>query len=59
MDEDVVREILMDWEYSPDNETLVYQTLFGCAQRFKEYSGIRSWLTLQDDVPATRAAYQI
>ena len=51
MDEGVVRAIIEDWDYCPDNKTLVYQTLFGCAQRFKEYSGIRSWLLLQDDIP--------
>lgn len=51
IDEGSVRAILMDWEYCPDNETLVYQTLFGCASRFKEYSGIRAWIAQQDDIP--------
>ena len=50
MDEGVVRGILMDWDYCPDSETMVYQTLFGCAGRFKQYSGIRSWIAQQDDI---------
>lgn len=56
MDEGVVRGILMDWEYCPDNETLIYQTLFGCANRFKQYSGVRSWLSMQDDIPECQTA---
>lgn len=51
MDEGSVRAILMDWDYCPDSTTLVYQTLFGCAERFKQYSGIRTWIALQDDIP--------
>lgn len=43
MDEATVRAVIADWDYSPDNDTLVYQTLFGCADRFRTYSGIRAW----------------
>lgn len=41
MDEESVRAVLADWDYCPDKNTLVYQTLFGCASRFRSYSGIR------------------
>lgn len=47
MDEDVVRSILADWAYCPDEKTLVYQTLFGCAERFKAYSGVRVYADLE------------
>lgn len=46
IDEGSVRGILADWEYCPDADTLVYQTLFGCADRFRSYSGIRVWADL-------------
>lgn len=48
MDEGSVRGVLVDWEYCPDENTLVYQTLFGCADRFRSYSGIRAWAQLTD-----------
>lgn len=50
IDEESIRAILMDWDYCPDSETLVYQTLFGCANRFKQYSGVRTWLTMDNDI---------
>lgn len=46
MDEPSIRAVLADWDYCPDKDTLVYQTLFGCADRFNQYSGIRVFLTL-------------
>ena len=46
MDEGSVRGVLEDWEYCPDENTLVYQTLYGCADRFRTYSGIRVWSNL-------------
>lgn len=46
MDDGAVRGVIKDWEYSPDANTLVYQTLFGCADRFRSYSGIRVWVDL-------------
>jgi len=50
IDELSVRSILVDWDYCPDADTLVYQTLFGCAERFRSYSGIQVCLdTTVDD----------
>lgn len=46
MDELTVRAILADWEYCPNEDTLVYQTLFGCTERFRTYSGVRVWADL-------------
>lgn len=46
MDELSVRGVLSDWEYCPDENTLVYQTLFGCAERFRSYRGIRVYADL-------------
>lgn len=46
IDEGTVRAVLADWDYCPDEDTLVYQTLFGCADRFRSYSGIRVWADL-------------
>jgi len=46
MDELSVRTVLEDWEYCPNDDTLVYQTLFGCADRFRSYSGIRVYADL-------------
>ena len=40
IDELSVRAIIADWEYSPNEDTLVYQTLFGCAERFETFLGI-------------------
>jgi len=46
MDEATVRAIIADWEYAPAENTLMYQTIFGCADRFRQYSGIRVWADL-------------
>lgn len=46
MDEPTVRGILKDWAYCPDENTLVYQTLFGCSDRFRSYSGIQAYVHL-------------
>lgn len=46
MDDGTVRGILMDWDYSPDSHTLVYQTLYGCAERFDESNAVRVWRDL-------------
>jgi hypothetical protein len=37
-----IRAILADWDYCPNAHTPVYQTLFGVADRFRAYSGIRA-----------------
>jgi hypothetical protein len=50
MDEPVLRSIIADWEFSPDADTLVYQTLFGQADRFRSYSGVQAYLALDDIV---------
>lgn len=49
IDEGSVRAIIADWDYCPDENTLVYQTLFGCADRFRSYSGIRLWADLTNE----------
>lgn len=49
MDEGSVRAVIVDWDYCPDENTLVYQTLFGCADRFRSYSGIRALADLTND----------
>lgn len=46
IDELSVRSVLSDWEFCPSEDTLVYQTLFGCAERFRQYSGIRVYADL-------------
>ena len=46
MDEASVRGVLSDWDYAPGPDTMVYQTLFGCADRFRQYSGIQIYLQL-------------
>lgn len=46
IDELSVRTVLQDWEYCPNEDTLVYQTLFGCADMFRNYSGIRVYADL-------------
>lgn len=46
MDESTVRAIIADWDYCPNEDTLVYQTLFGCTERFARYSGVRVWADL-------------
>jgi len=46
MDELSVRTVLEGWEFCPSSDTLVYQTLFGCADRFRSYSGIRAYADL-------------
>jgi len=51
MDEGSVRGVLVDWAYCPDNDTLVYQTLFGCAERFRQYSGIKILADLTKPIP--------
>lgn len=46
IDELSVRSVLSDWEFCPSEDTLVYQTLFGCADRFRQYAGIRVYADL-------------
>ena len=46
MDEPTVRAVLSDWEFCPNEDTLVYQTLYGCADKFRSYSGIRVYADL-------------
>lgn len=46
MDDGTVRSVLSDWEYCPSEDTLVYQTLFGCADKFRNYAGIRVYADL-------------
>lgn len=46
MDEGSVRAVLADWEFSPSPDTLVYQTLYGCADKFRDYAGIRVYADL-------------
>lgn len=46
IDELSVRSVLSDWEFCPSEDTLVYQTLFGCADRFRQYTGIRVYADL-------------
>lgn len=64
MDDLSVRSVLVDWEYCPDEGTLVYQTLYGCADRFRSYSGLRVYADLTgieiDDmlVPSTSGGNQ-
>ena len=41
-----VRAVLSDWEYCPSADTLVYQTLYGCADKFRNYAGIRVYADL-------------
>lgn len=40
MDELSVRTVLVDWEFCPSKDVLVYQTLYGCADKFRNYAGI-------------------
>lgn len=46
MDELSVRSVLVDWEYCPSPDVLVYQTLYGCADKFRNYAGIRVYADL-------------
>jgi len=46
IDELSVRAVLSDWEYCPSADTLVYQTLYGCADKFRNYAGIRVYADL-------------
>ena len=46
MDEMSVRAVLSGWEFCPNEDTLVYQTLYGCADKFRSYSGIRVYADL-------------
>lgn len=46
MDDLSVRTVLSDWEFCPSEDTLVYQTLFGCADKFRSYAGIRVYADL-------------
>jgi len=46
MDEMSVRQLLEDWEYKPAPGRMLYQTLFGCADRFRNSAAITKYADL-------------